>query len=327
VDRTDAAYLILRTAIFGDPLQVYPGTSPVASLLHGDWFNVVASMGAWFAALMPVREMRIGLLAGSVVFLVAGAVWCGTRRATFTAWWPMAVATLLSIVLVLPHLQTLAPTGEQGRLFYMTSALFALTMALPVSLCGPKETPQWTFTLISAGIIVIACETALVRSSIAPWSTAGKQAATLLAAIPEIAIEIPAAGYGFILVPDHIGDVPFGRNAQGGMLSPPTQPAPLSTRVIVQTADDLAAWPGYIRRGLVTALRTYPLERVWTEIGNGEGMAPETPTHYFCWAADGVHIIPVHLDARRFAVDWLAAWRDALADGPCAVRSGDVPTT
>jgi hypothetical protein len=321
-------YFTLRAAIFGNPLQVYPGTSPAASLLHGDWFKVVASMAAWMAALMPAREIRMVFVVATALSVAAGGVWMALRRVAFTAWWPLAATTLLSVVLVLPHLQTLAPNGEQGRLFYTTAALLALTIGMPLVMCERHPARRWSFAIVfGVAIVAVACETVLVRASIAPWVAAGRQARTLLAALPPLALGIPPGGYGFVLVPDHIADVPFGRNAQGGLLSPPAQPAPLTTRVIVQTTDDLPAWPGHIQRGLVTALQRFPLDRVWGEVDSGRAATlapPVPPTEYFCWGADGEHIVHVTLNAARARADWLGAWRAALAEGRCAVQPGDV---
>jgi hypothetical protein len=138
---------------------------------------------------------------------------------------------------------------------------------------------------------------------------------------------VPVQGYGFVLIPDHVGPVPFGRNAQGGMISPPTQATSLSSRLIVQTADDLSAWPGYIGKGLVDALRRFPLADVWTEIAAGHVEGNVAPTHYFCWRADGTGIVPLELDLQAPGTDWLAAWRAVLANGRCAVGPDDVPRT
>ena len=63
----------------------------------------------------------------------------------------------------------------------------------------------------------------------------------LIAALAQTADAVPAGSYAFVIVPDHVGSIPFARNAQGGLMLPPVQPRPLSAQLVVQLADDLPA--------------------------------------------------------------------------------------
>jgi hypothetical protein len=164
---------------------------------------------------------------------------------------------------------------------------------------------------------LIIAELLLLRATVAPWSVAGAQARAFIVALPGIASEVPEAGYGFVLVPDHLSSVPFGRNAQGGLMLPPTQAHPISSRLIVQTPADLPAWPANAQRGLVDALRRYPLAQVWSAVASGQAQGTALPTDYFCWAETSARIVRVSLPVSTAQDDWRGAWQRALAGGPC----------
>jgi hypothetical protein len=99
---------------------------------------------------------------------------------------------------------------------------------------------------------------------------------------------------------------------------PPTQARPLSSRLIVQTPADLAAWPANAQRGLVDALRRYPLAQVWSAVASGQAQGTALPTDYFCWAETSARIVRVSLPVSAAQDDWRGAWQRALADVPCA---------
>ncbi len=138
------------------------------------------------------------------------------------------------------------------------------------------------------------------------------------ATLPGIASEVSGTGYGFLLVPDHLRSVPFGRNAQGGLVLPPTQPLSLSSRLIVQTPADLPAWPANAQRGLVDALRRYPLSQVWSVVASGQASGTALPTDYFCWSESSSRIAKLSLPLSAAQADWLGAWQHALAASRCA---------
>jgi hypothetical protein len=99
---------------------------------------------------------------------------------------------------------------------------------------------------------------------------------------------------------------------------PPTQPLSLSSRLIVQTPADLPAWPGNARRGLVDALRRYPLSQVWSVVVSGQANGTALPTDYFCWSESSSHMVRLSLPLSPAQGDWLAAWKHAIAGSPCA---------
>jgi hypothetical protein len=282
----------------------------------------MSSIGAWVDATLPLPSARAPFLIAILALLALGAVACWKRRASRATWLAVAISTLLSIALLLPHLSALAANGEQGRLFYTTSALLALLVGLAGAATAAHSGVQWRrggrATALGASLVLIAAELLLLRATVAPWSAAGIQARALIAALPGIASEVSGAGYGFVLVPDHLGSVPFGRNAQGGLMLPPTQPLSLSSRLIVQTPADLPAWPANAQRGLVDALRRYPLSQVWSVVASGQAAGTALPTDYFCWSESSSSIVRLSLPLSAAQDDWRGAWQRALGASPCA---------
>ena len=146
----------------------------------------------------------------------------------------------------------------------------------------------------------------------------------LVSALARTSRAIPPTGYGLVLVPDHLGNVPFARNAQGGLVSPPSQPAPLSQRLIVQTPADLPSWPEHIERGLVDALQRFPLSEVWNVMAQRKSAGNRAPSHYFCWNADTRELVSMQWPAEIATRDWIAAWRGALAQSRCDASAAEI---
>ena len=157
----------------------------------------------------------------------------------------------------------------------------------------------------------------LLAGALVPWRTAGTQAKQLAAELARLPARIPPAGYGFVLVPDRIGGVPFGRLAQGGLTLPPVQPVPLLSRLVVQTERDLAAWPENMRRGIVDALKRYPPREVWPAVAAGRVSPGGVPTDFHCWDSAGARLVALSLPAPIDGEHWLPAWKAALRGTPC----------
>jgi hypothetical protein len=325
------AYFALRAAIFGTPFQVYAGSSPLRALASGAWMPEWSSASAWVDATLPLPFARAVFLAATFVVLVVGAMASWRRREAWANWLAIGVSALLSILLLLPHVPQLAADGEQGRLLYSTSAFVALLIGLgvvatmPLGGAADGSAPRSRrATALGAGLVLIVAELFLLRATVASWSVAGAQARALVAALPATAGDISGTGYGLVLVPDRLGSVPFGRNAQGGMVEPPTQAASLSSRLIVQTPADLPAWPANAQRGLVDALRRYPLSQVWAAVAAGRASGTALPTDYFCWAESASAIVKLSLPPSAAQADWMDPWRRALATSPCKEAAAEL---
>ena len=294
------------------------------ALANGAWMPAWSSASAWLDATLPLPFARAVFLVAMLVVLLVGMMASWSRREAWANWLAIGISALLSILLLLPHVAELAADGEQGRLLYSTSALVALLIGLgvaatiPSSTAGGARAPRLrrTVTLVAC-FFLIGAELLLLRATVAPSSVAGAQARALIAALPATASGISAIGYAMVLVPDRLGSVPFARNAQGGLVEPPTQASSLSSRLIVQTPADLPPWPANARRGLVDALRRYPLSQVWAAVAAGRASGTALPTDYFCWAESASAIVKLSLPANLAEGDWVDAWRRALADSPC----------
>ena len=190
------AYFALRVAIFGDPVRVYPGTSPASSLIAGEWINVLMSVQPWLAALFPYAFPRVLFEVALIALWVYSGFLCWHRRDARVAWIGFAASTVLSIVLLLPHLQALSSNGEQGRLFYSTSALLALIIAFPFTFfpIEARKRPPRTWArcaTFAAATVLIVSQLVLLRTSVAEWTVAGTQANALLDDLPSLAMSIP----------------------------------------------------------------------------------------------------------------------------------------
>jgi hypothetical protein len=312
-----AAYFAMRMAMFGTPFRVYPDTAPLTALLHGDWLHTLASSTAWLEALLPNALARAAFLAALSGLIVVGMLACMRRREFRIPWLALGAAALLSVGMLLPHLSVLAPNGEEGRLFYTTSALLALLVSFAISVPFRADSPSMTRVAAVLAFALLSSEAVLLRAATATWTDAGEQATALLQALPAAAHTIPDGGYGIVVVPDHLGSVPFARNAQGALISPPAQSVPLSSRLVVQTPEDLPPWPSHVARGLVDALQRYPLAQAWPAVEAGQVRPGIQPSDAFCWDASRREIVPLDVLRGGAPADWLTAWQRALSSSPC----------
>jgi len=325
-----AGYFLWRIAIFGSPFRVYPDAEPVASLLAGDWLTTLGSAAQWLEAALPVAAARRTLLVALAAALGLGGAWCLAHRAYRVRWLALVGVVALAIVLPLLQVRALDAQGEGGRLFYVAAAALALLVALPCTLPDSPEDWLWNralrWTFVLATIAVVAAEAVLLRAALLPWVSAGAQAQQLLRELATLPARIPADGYAFVLVPDRIGSVPFGRLAQGGLALPPVQAEALLPRLVVQTEPDLPAWPENIRRGLVDALKRYPAREVWPAVAAGRATSGVAPTHYFCWDTTHARLVALSMPSTVTTTDhWLPAWRQALKDSACEALARAVP--
>ena len=326
-----AAYFGWRIALFGTPFRVYPGTEPVAALVGGDWLATLGSAAQWLQATFPVPAARALLGAALAVSVGLGGAWCLAHRNGRWAWLALAGALAAAVVLPLLQLRALDPLGESGRLFYVAAAALGLLVAAPCAVAEPGRPWLWNRgargVFVAATLVAVAAEAVLLHAVLATWRTAGTQSKQLVAELARLPERLPADGYGFVLVPDRIGGVPFGRLAQGGLALPPVQPASLLPRLVVQTERDLAPWPENIRRGIVDALKRHPPREVWAAVAAGTATPGGVPTDFLCWDSAGARLepLPLPLPSPLTGEAWLAAWKSALAASACRDLAPLVP--
>src|SRR5690606_37643381 len=110
------------------------------------------------------------------------------------------------------------------------------------------------------------------------WHAAGTAMQGVLSATATYAARADGQTLGLLLLPDHHGPVPFARNAQGGVVSPPHHPHGLLDRVVPLLPGQFAEWQQHIADGLPARLK---------------GLQPGTPVaiELLCLDRDAVELV------------------------------------
>jgi hypothetical protein len=292
-------YLALRVALFGHPTRAYVGLR-VDLLDLGHWLLVARSFPAWAAVQFPGAGAA-GFALATLAVLAAGLVMArGGERAAQLA----VLATLATtLALVLPHVPQFGADGIGGRLFYLPGALLAIAVALALqAISRPGRAPR---VATVAALLVIAMHATWAWAAVRDYREAHAQMRRVAAAVAALAAAAPATP-AVAFIPDALGRVPFGRNAQGGLMLPPLQPEPLSRRVLVQTDAEIPALRDKIAGGLFTALA----QRELFELMDApvRGMAPVAPSAAWCWDRERFVPMPAPAhDAAAFAAAYARA--------------------
>ncbi len=308
-----AAYFVWRAVLFGDAFRVYAGVAPLRALITGEWLLALPGIVAWSRSALPETEARI-VFAFSGLALGGCAIVAGVReRIAARALCVVVVTVAISLALVLAQLRW-PPNGEGGRVLYAIGAIAMPGLTLPLAAAGRRlRVLAW-----ACASVLLASEYLLVHEGVERWVRAGDDARALAMALAETAAEVPADGYAFVVVPDHVGAIPFGRNAQGGLILPPVQEQPLSSKLIVQTRDGLAQWPDLFGRDIIGRLRHDALASVVANL-----LAPKVPPpyalpdRYFCWSPRAGALTRLPLIHEAGLANWDAAWARALATANC----------
>jgi hypothetical protein len=308
-----AAYFAYRAWIFGDPFRFYPGTSPGLALLSGKWLAALPASGDWWLLALPeAGPRRVYAVAG--LLLGIAAVSAGLRdRAEGRVLAAIVLAFLAALALLFSHWGWSA-TGEGARVLYAPAAIAALAVALPLRSTGRRlRRAAWivAFVLLGSGLL-------LTRGAVERRAQAGAQMRALVTALAQTADALPADSYGFVVVPDHLGSIPFARNAQGGLMLPPVQSRSLSAQLIVQLPDDLPGWPDMLEKNIVGRLKVEPLASVTGNLPPSGALPPHAvPDHYYCWSPRSGKLVQLPLAFAPGFGDWNEAWARALDTGGC----------
>jgi hypothetical protein len=205
-------------------------------------------------------------------------------------------------------------TGEGGRVLYTPAAIAALAVAMPLRAPDRRlRTAAWIVALV-----LLASGLMLTRGAVERRAQAGAEVRALIAALAQAADALPARSFAFVIVPDHVGSIPFARNGQGGLMLPPMQPRALSSQLVVQLADDLPRWPELLEKNVVGWLKTEPLPSA-----AAEPWAPGTPQpqavldHYLCWNSRSHKLVALPLAFEPGFRDWNEVWARALDSAGC----------
>ena len=295
-----AFYLLWRTWLFGTPLRVYVDTPPLASLLWEWPQRVMALVAIVPAAAQPLPRALWWLLGGAWCALLLAGAWRGSepqRRAQLLC----AACCALSLAALLPHLSGTSGTGEGGRLLYVAGAWLAGWSAIALLALGRGPLPA-----IAALLLVGACATAQALQ-LRHWSAAGATMQHVLAAIDAWLPQSAPGRYALLLLPDHLGAVPFARNAQGALVGPPRLGQSRLDRVAPLLPTQFEEWSGHVAAALPQRL-----------MGVAAGTA--VPLQALCYDPTTQALHPLQVPAPHGAEwrAWQSAWREAVAGSPCA---------
>ena len=308
-----AAYFAYRTWIFGDPFRFYPGTSPGSALLAGKWLAALPASGDWWPLVMPeAMPLRIYALAG--LFIGIAAVSAGLHDGREGRVLVAVLAAFVAAMALLFSHWAWSASGEGGRVLYALAAIAALPVALPLrSSEGGLRAAAWVIALVLLGSGWV-----LTRGMVERRAQAGAEVSALVAALAKAAEAMPAESYAFVVVPDRIGSIPFARNAQGGLMSPPVQPRSLSPRLVVQLPEEVPRWPQMLDNNIIGRLKSEPLEDVTANPQKpGATQSLALPDHYFCWSLKSHRLEPLPLRFESGFRDWNEVWTRGLAAAGC----------
>lgn len=291
-------YFLLRRQLFGDAVRVYSGIEPLLAFEPMEFLRRLDGMA-------PVVREPFGAAAIWLAIVILGVLGTGfaaaIRCGRWLRWWLLpGLATILSVLAVLVHFTSAESIGMGARLFYASGAWLAVWLFLPFSDAGARL-PR---TLCAAVLLPVFAF--FLSLAIAPWRDAGLAMRKLLPAITQLSTQLDAHNeFGIVLVPDHLRNVVFARNARGivsmgGLLGTNLQQR---TLVAITPLDDEKS------KDLVK-LGIYPV--------------PEGKTaRFFCFDAfaqdSNAQLLemPLATPMTESRV-WWHEWSSAIAGSPCA---------
>jgi hypothetical protein len=286
-----AAYFALRFVLFGSMFQVYPGTHPLERLRDGSWLPTPNAGWTWLATALPNAKALVVALVLSVALALIAIANLARHPALRRPLIGMIGATLLSLVLLLPHLSGFPANGEGGRLLYTTTALGSIAIALGLALPGTELRSRGAVSLAMLAapiaIALIVAHAILLNAALRTWRSAGAQMAALASALARVPESIQPGGYGFVFAPDAIGAAPFARNANGALVVPPIQRGWLLNRVVVSLPADVPYMPGHLKMQLIPLAKRLTLNDAGDRLDDPRPGTTATevvwPSDLFCW--------------------------------------------
>jgi hypothetical protein len=226
-----------------------------------------------------------------------------------------AVGAVLALTLLLlaPHVGKLPAEGLGGRLLYQSAVFYAVLVAIAL------RHSRLNYLLWGATIALLILHAAFQHHTLTRWNAAFGAMRALVAEMTRFEAALAPGKYALVLLPGDIDDIPFARNAQGGLMLPPVFPRPMSARLLVQQFDEVPLIPGKIEKGVVTTLKQRPVfeylagKRIVTQ-------PPEFPDVVACFAADRKRLVPLEVAAGAALKEWGDALQAALNASPCVTR-------
>jgi len=307
-----AAYFAFRRIIFGDPFRFFPGSSPLMALITFEWLSSVPVMLHWATLALPETGPRTVFAASGAALMVCALAAGVAEQAKRRALAAMAFALLAAFALLLSQWQW-SVTGEGGRVLAAIGAIAFVAASLPLAARGRPRALAWV-----AAIVLLGSQFVLTQAAVARWVRAGEDTPLLARKLAGLARATPPDTYAFVVIPDHIGAIPFGRNAQIGFMLPPIQSSPITQQLIVQTDENLAPWPDLFTRDIVGRLKRETFDpRPSSSVPPKVAPPHAMPDTWLCWSPRSRALEPVNLGLAPDLANWDAAWKQALASAEC----------
>jgi hypothetical protein len=279
-----ALYLAWRAKLFGSIWKVYPSSSPPHDL--AEWLDRVLSVRHVIAANVS-GTTAWAAIAGALVVVMAAIALAQRQRL------PRDIALLGLVLLFCAAMYALAPTfsfplapanGDGGRHLYLAWVYASLMLALAAATSCAS---QWAIVALLAVAVFSEAQ------SLGKWQAAAREMRRITSRIASFAERVPHGSYALLYLPDHVGPVLFGRNAQGGIVQPPRQPADYLDRMAVMTEEGFDEWSGRLSR-MAGPGNAYP--------ANIDGIDKAT---LYCWNPRSDSIVPLTSGAAsRNAAQW-----------------------
>ena len=313
-----ALYLVSRYLMFGSFTRVYGGTAPLADLLSKGYLSgVVETLPGWlegqfrpayrFAFLCVLTGLQVAIIAFARPREPRG------REAIFGA----AALFVLTLLLVLPHVGKLRDDGLGGRLIYQSAVFYAV-----LTVVGLRHA-RLAYLLWGITLAVVLLQASFQYHALVRWNAAYAQMRALVAQIDALGASLKASDYALVIVPGALDDIPFGRNAQGGLMRPPLFPSGRSKRLLVQQSNEVTLVAGKIATGVVSTLK----ERSVFDYLAGKRIITTPPVYpdvVVCFASAPARLVPLDVAPGPTTEAWGEALQRAYNASPCVTS---VPRT
>ena len=309
-----ALYLVTRYAMFGSFTRVYADTQPLAATFSGAyWKEVADALPAWLSAQFRPNYryplLCVLTLLQLAIIAFARPVERRAREALFAA----GSILVLTLALVSPHVGKLPDEGLGGRLLYQSAVFYAVLTVVAL------RHSRLRYFLWGVTLAVVLLHAAFQYHALGRWNAAFAEMRALVAQIARLDARLKPGDYALVLIPPAIDDIPFGRNAQGGLMLPPVYPRPMSAHLLVQQYDEVSVLAGKIETGVVSTLK----ERSVFEYLAGKRVTttpPQYPNVVVCFSSDRHRLMPLDVAPGTAPQAWTDAVQVALNASPCTTH-------
>lgn len=244
-------YFIWRQSLFGSAWKVYPDSRFPNSF--GEAIERIATLANAPRAIYGDATPWVAAVAG-IGFLTLLAIWLRRKGRKPVDWvLPFLLIAFAGGYLLAPatSFPVIGSSGEGTRNLYIGLVLGACGMGWLASLN--------TKTMLAA-IPCLAISLAGHALSVRAWQLASENMHDAQAGIPLFMAAVPNEKFVLLMLPDHLAAIPFLRNAQGGIVVPPTQIADFTSRGVGMTPLQFDEWAQHFRSGTVDKLKGHAFE-------------------------------------------------------------------